>query len=453
MIISQAQSGVALGGVDALAARLARYGQEHLLRFWNDLSESQKRSLAEQIDAVDFALVEKLLREKPGEQIADLVERAEPVPALRLESDERRHIASEARRRGAEALTAGNIGVIVVAGGQGTRLGRPCAKGTVAVGPVSGRSLLEMLIDRIRATAQRYGAPIPLYVMTSPATHAQVLSFLEEHDRFGMPAKDLVLFQQGVMPAVCPATGKVLMADAGALCLAPGGHGGILEAMSATGALAEAAIRGVEHFFYCQVDNPLAPCCDPELIGFHLLTGSEMTTLAVAKSDPAERMGNVVLLDGRVQIVEYSEIPPEIAARRNPDGSLRLWAGNTGIHVFDIRFLRRAAADPDVLPYHRAEKKTPCLNSQGEFVEPDSPNSIKFERFIFDLLPQARTATVVEARKEEVFAPVKNGSGETDTLHSAQDAIASLHRKWLIAAGALVTGDPPVEINPLFVLV
>jgi UDP-N-acetylglucosamine/UDP-N-acetylgalactosamine diphosphorylase len=322
----------------------------------------------------------------------------------------------------------------------------------VAVGPVSGRSLLEVLIDRVHATARRYGAPFPIYLMTSPATHAQLAAYLDEHDCFGLRPQDVTLFQQGVMPAVCRESGKVLMAARDALCLAPNGHGGMLEAISATGILNEAALRGVEHFFYCQVDNPLAPCCDPELIGLHLLTNSEMTTLAVAKTDPTERLGNLVAVDRRVQMVEYSELPDEIAHTKNPDSSLRLWAGNTGIHVFDLRFIRRAAADPDLLAYHRAEKETPCLDGAGRLVKPAGPNSIKFERFIFDLLPAARVATVVEGRREQVYSPVKNGFGTKDTLESAQAAMSALHRGWLAGAGAAVRGDHPVEINPLFAL-
>jgi UDP-N-acetylglucosamine/UDP-N-acetylgalactosamine diphosphorylase len=452
MSLSRVESSLVLGGENAVAARLARYGQEHLVRFWDELSEPQRRGLAEQIDSVDFALLEKLFREtSPTRPLADLAARAEPAPALRLNEVERGRTV-EARRAGEAALAAGKIGVIVVAGGQGTRLGLSCAKGTAPVGPVSGRSLLQMLIDRIRAASRRYGAGIPLYVMTSPATHAQLSSFLDEHDRFGLPPQDLVLFQQGVMPAVCRESGKVLMAGPDALCLAPNGHGGVLEAIHATGALTDAALRGVEHFFYCQVDNPLAPCCDPDLIGLHLLTGSEMTTLAVAKSNPTERLGNIVTVDGRVQIVEYTELPPEIAARRHCDGSLRLWAGNTGIHVFDVRFLRRAAGDPDLLPYHRAEKTTACLDQAGRLVKPEVPNSIKFERFIFDLLPVARIATVIESQREEVFAPVKNGNGDSDTLESAQAAISALHRNWLAAVGIPAPSQYAVEINPLFAL-
>lgn len=443
-----------LGGQNAIAARLARYGQEHLLRYWDELSDQQRRQLAEQIDAVDFQRLAQLVHDDaPRRQWTEAVRRAEAPPAIRLADPDRKERAAEARRWGEAALQAGKVGVIIVAGGQGTRLGSPCPKGAIPVGPVSGRSLLQILMDRILAVGQRYNVRIPVYLMTSQATHAQTVEYLEQNDRFGLEPQELHVFRQGVMPAVSIETGKVLMAARDALCLAPNGHGGMVEALMASGGLDAAIMRGVELFFYCQVDNPLAPCCDPELIGFHLAAGSEMTTLAVSKSHPQERVGNIVAIDGKVQILEYSELPPEIGQQRNADGGLRLWAGNTAIHVFDARFLRRAAADPEILPYHRAEKETPCLDAQGRLTTPSRPNAIKFERFIFDLLPHARSALVVEGVKEEIFAPVKNASGAAfDTPETAQAAMIALHRHWLEAVGVTVAPDVAVEINPRFAL-
>jgi UDP-N-acetylglucosamine/UDP-N-acetylgalactosamine diphosphorylase len=442
-------NGVAL---DSLMAQMRQFGQEHLLRFWEELSSAQRQRLAEQICAVDFSLLARLTADyASADHTAELAERAAPPTAVRLH--DRPRLAQVSHHAGQEALRAGRIGAIVVAGGQGTRLGRDCPKGTIPVGPVSGRSLFQILFERILAVGRRFGAPIPLYVMTSPATHAATAQFLEEHDRFGVQTSDVHIFCQGVMPAVCATTGKVLMASRDTLCLAPNGHGGMLEALVFSGALDDARSRGVEHFFYCQVDNPLAPVCDPELIGLHLATHSEMTTLAVPKVSPEERVGNVVTIDGRTRILEYSELPFPVAAARNADGSLRLWAGNTGIHLFDAAFLRRAAADPNALPYHRALKATPCLDEAGRLLTPAAPNSVKFERFIFDLLPQATVATVIEAAQEDVFSPVKNASGQaTDTPETAQAAMSALYRRWLHAFGVDASPEHAIEINPLFAL-
>jgi UDP-N-acetylglucosamine/UDP-N-acetylgalactosamine diphosphorylase len=159
------------------------------------------------------------------------------------------------------------------------------------------------------------------------------------------------------------------------------------------------------------------------------------------------------MIDGRTRILEYSELPAAVAEVRNADGSLRLWAGNTGIHLFDGGFLRRAANDPDALPYHRAHKVTPHLDDSGRLVTPTVPNSVKFERFIFDLLPHAAVATVIEAAKEDAFAPVKNASGQAaDTPETAQAAMSALYRRWLRAAGVETSAEYPIEINPFYAL-
>jgi len=438
-----------------LLARLRPSGNEHLLHFWDQLAPDAQQQLAGQIEQIDFDQISHLVADAEHSQNwADLANQAEPPPAFRRDASAgNRFTHQEARERGEEALRQGQLGMILVAGGQGTRLGFPLPKGMFTLGPVSGRSLFQMLIDRIRAVGQRYGAPVPLYLMTSPATHQETVKYLEENDRFGLAADDLHIFCQGVMPAVDP-SGRVLLASESSLCLSPDGHGGMLQALHRTGGLASAQARGVEHFFYGQVDNPLTQICDPELVGFHLLCESEMTTQAVRKKEPLDRVGNVVLIDGKVQIIEYSDLPDDVAQQRSPDGALRLWAGNIAVHVLQRAFLDRMANSADGLPFHRAEKKVPHLNIEsGEQVDPQQPNAVKFERFIFDLLPSAQNAIVVEADATEAFAPVKNADTEAkDTATTARAAMTNLYRDWLQSAGATVEGDSPIEISPLMAL-
>jgi UDP-N-acetylglucosamine/UDP-N-acetylgalactosamine diphosphorylase len=255
------------------------------------------------------------------------------------------------------------------------------------------------------------------------------------------------------MPAVDLKSGKLLLEAKDSLALSPDGHGGTLAALARHGCLQDIQQRGIEQLFYFQVDNPLTQICDPQFIGYHLLCGSEMSTQAVAKRDPAERVGVIVAIDGKVQILEYSDLPAEHAARRDADGSLWLWAGNTAIHVFDVAFLERMQHTADALPFHRAKKKVPFIDEAGQLVEPEKPNAIKFERFIFDLLPHARHAIVVEVDPAEGFAPVKNASGEPrDTPETARAAMIALHRRWLREAGARVGDDIAVEISPQFAL-
>ena len=248
--------------------QLKSFGQEHLLRFWDDLDETGKASLEEQIAKIDFDQIARLYEDRDSaEQIVALADRAGEPPAIRLGDPRNRFSLEEARRRGAEALAAGKVAVLLVAGGQGTRLGFEHPKGMYPIGPVSEASIFQIHVEKIVATARRYGAPVPFYVMVSPATDRETREFFDANDRFGLAKDDFRIFCQGTMPAVDDASGKVLLADRGQIAVSPDGHGGTLAALDASGALAEMAERGIEHVFYFQVDNPLVDICSPEFLG------------------------------------------------------------------------------------------------------------------------------------------------------------------------------------------
>ena len=449
-----------------LLAILRQYGQEHLLAFWAELDARQRNSLARQICEIDFPLIGKLFSQRqeqsnfhrPWVHGARALGAAEPA-AFRLDATKNRFTPAEARARGRQALAAGQVGVILVAGGQGTRLGFDHPKGMFPIGPVSGRTLFQIHIEKILATARRHGAPIPLYLMTSPATHEETLEFLAAHDRFGLPAEDLHVFCQGTMPAVDAATGQLLLEAPDRLAVSPNGHGGMLAAFASSGALADAQGRGVRQLFYFQVDNPLVDIAGAEYIGYHILSDSEMTSQVIAKRDPLEKVGNVVDVGApgtpgrRLTVIEYSDLPDDVARRTNPDGSLAIWAGSIAVHVFDLNFLRRAKDEADSLPYHFAYKKVAHIDSAGRRVEPAKANAVKFERFIFDLMPSARNAIVVEVDPAAAFAPLKNASGAAaDTPESVKAQISGLHRKWLREAGVEVADGVEVEISPWLAL-
>ncbi|HZN32961.1 MAG TPA: UDPGP type 1 family protein, partial [Pirellulaceae bacterium] len=177
----------------------------------------------------------------------------------------------------------------------------------------------------------------------------------------------------------------------------------------------------------------------------------EMTSQVVRKRDPLERVGNVASVGGKVQVIEYSDLPDEFARRTNADGSLKLWAGNLAVHAMDVAFLARATAQKNALPFHLAKKKVPYVGEDGQIVEPDKPNAIRFERFIFDLLPLAARALVVEADPAEAFAPVKNSDDEpTDNPRLARAAMMAQARRELRSRGAKIADNVPVELNPLW---
>jgi UDP-N-acetylglucosamine/UDP-N-acetylgalactosamine diphosphorylase len=378
------------------------------------------------------------------------------LPRTDAERVSRRHMAEE----GEAMLAGGEVAVVVVAGGQGTRLGFDGPKGTYPIGPVSGATLFQIHCEKIVALGRRHGRPIPLYVMTSPENHEATARFFAEHANFGL--ERVRLFTQGQMPAVDKATGKILLADKGQLALSPDGHGGTLTALAAPGpdnspsCLEEMRAAGIRTIFYFQVDNPLVQIADPAFLGLHRKADAEVSFKVVEKVHPDERVGVVVEVGGRPQVIEYTDLPRDLAERREPEGTLELWAGSIAIHVFERAFIERIVARAE-LPFHRAIKKVPFVDDSGAPVEPAAPNAVKFETFIFDALPLAERYAVVECDRAIEFEPLKNASGP-DSPASVRQRMSDNFAGWLESAGAAVVrssdGSTPfgIEISPLFAL-
>jgi UDP-N-acetylglucosamine/UDP-N-acetylgalactosamine diphosphorylase len=445
---------------EGLREILAQHDQLHLFEHWLTLPDQSREALAGRLSQIDFAELRALaLGHEAKEPWHDLARRAEPPPAIRLvdaaNDPADSQTAAESRARAAEpgekALAAGEIGIILVAGGQGTRLGFRPPKGLLPIGPVSGRTLFQMLVDQLLAIGRRYGRAVPLLIMTSPATDGQTRAYFESHGRLGLTPENLHIFQQSTLPALDARTGRVLLAEPGVVAESPDGHGGLIAALEACSLLDRMLDRGIKHFFYCQVDNPLVQVCDPVMLGHHIAGQADVSLQAVAKRHPLQRVGNIVSIDGRVRIIEYSDLPDDAAQARLPDGSLKLWAGSIAVHCFGADFLKRCAGRRDALPLHRALKKVEHLGPDGRTICPDAPNAYKFERFIFDLLAVADRTVVTEVDPDEAFAPVKNAAGE-DSPDTTRAALSARARRWLRRAGAEVREGVPVEIHPDFAI-
>ncbi len=449
-----------------LIARTAPFGQDHLLSFWDELSDADRESLARQIDAIDFAGIASLYehREDPPESLT-LADRATDPPAYKFSTvpsggpDCRARIevsVSDAIFAGNAALRKRSVGVILVAGGQGTRLGFPHPKGMFPLGPVSQATLFRIHCEKVLAASRRYGYGVPLCIMTSPATHEETVDYLEKNERFGLSPDDVFVFCQGTMPALSLDDGKILMDGKASIARSPDGHGGMLAAISrqenGSSVLERLQQRGIEQFFYFQVDNPLVQICSPEFLGYHLASGSEFTCQVIRKRFPTDRVGNVVQVDDRLYVIEYSDLPESVAKRTNPDGSLQIWAGSIAVHVISAALLDRMSKSRNSLPFHIAKKKVPYIDVQtGELRQPSEPNAIKLERFVFDLLPSARNAVVVEVDIPNHYAPLKNAAGSpSDSPETVQRQLSDLHTDWLRQAGAVVAPNTPIEISPLF---
>jgi UDP-N-acetylglucosamine/UDP-N-acetylgalactosamine diphosphorylase len=431
---------------------LKPHDQVHLLHFWDELSPEQQSGLSAQIQSIDWEQLKSLSQAKQkNEGWGDLAARADVPPAITAADFKDPASYEEAYQLGAQALKEGKVGFILVAGGQGSRLGFDNPKGMYPIGPVSNRTLYQMMIEQAHARAKQFETSVPIYVMSSPPTHEASEKFLTENNWFGYPKNDIRIFCQGVMAAIDNESGRALLADQGEIFVSPDGHGGTLGALERSGCLADMESRGVEHVFYGQIDNPLLQVCNPALIGYHIKHKSEMTTQVVRKQSALQKVGNVVSVDGVVQIIEYSDLPEEFARQTNEDGSLKLWAGSIAVHVFDREFLQSVNDSADGLPFHQAHKKVAYVNESGERIEPQSNNAIKFERFIFDLLPKAKNAIVCEVNAAEGFAAVKNAPpAETETPDWVKAAICNLHRSWIEQAGGKLAADAIVEISPFF---
>ncbi len=445
---------------ESLTKLLEPRGQTHLLAFWDELDSQQRTDLAKQVANLDLDLISSLYRgDVDLPDWADLSRRATPPPAVRL--TERRAGTGgdlgvtdvQAIQRGEAALRDGKVGVILTAGGQGSRLGFELPKSLYPIGPISKASLLQIHIEKVRATAAKFDVNVPLYVMTSPATHADTVRFLADNDNFGLTDHDLTVFCQGCMPAVDIETGHLLLADKHQLFMSPNGHGGTIAALEDSGALDAMRQRGIEQLFYLQVDNPLVPICDPALIGYHILANSELASLTIAKQEPQDKLGNFAMIDGRLHVIEYSDLPDDVAQQRDEHGELKFWAGSIAVHVFERALLERAVEIKETLPFHIARKNVPHIGADGTHVTPTEPNALKFEKFIFDLLPAAQRPIVVEYAEAECFAPLKNAPGAPkDTPEYVQRMLLAQHHRWLTAAGASIADRVDVEISPLYAL-
>ena len=446
-----------------LVERLQQHGQAHLLRWWAELSDAEQARLASELAAIDFGQLDRLIDDlvRHDADVVPPAEEVEPIEVVRLpQTDGERVVRRRAGGLGADALAAGEVGVVLVAGGSGTRLGYPGPKGTFPIGPVSSASLFQIHAEKIVALGRRYGRTIPLYIMTSPDNHEETVAYFESHGRFGL--QHIRFFTQGQMPAVDRATGKVLLASPGHMALSPDGHGGTLAALAAPGpdgapsCLDEMRAQCVRTLFYFQVDNPLVRIAEPSFVGLHREAEADVSFKVVERLSPEEKLGVVVTVGGRPQVIEYSDLPPELAGRRLPEGPLELWAGSIAVHIFERTFIERLVGEHR-LPFHRAVKKVEYVDESRQIIHPAEPNAVKFEQFIFDALPLAERSLMVETDRAGEFEPLKNAFGP-DSPATVHQRMSDQFANWLEQTGAVVPRRPDgsvpfgIEISPLFAL-
>lgn len=433
-------------------------GQGQVFAFYDQLTPAQREQLLVDAGEIDLAEVGQLCRTLLGKGAASVnLDGLTPAPYEQLPENGGSG-AEWARARGAgeAALRAGRVAAFVVAGGQGTRLGYDGPKGTFPVTPLKRKPLFQVFAEKIRAAGLRYGKPIHWFIMTSHANHAATEAFFQENNYFGLDRSHVHCFRQGRMPAV-DFNGKILLEGKASIAMSPDGHGGSLRALERSGALDLMKRENIDTLSYFQVDNPLIRIIDPAFIGFHVLRGSEMSSKMVPKAYAEEKVGHFCMQNGKIVVVEYSDLPLALQRETDATGKLRYLAGSIAIHALDREFIRRMATGGDgtALPFHRADKKIPTVDAAGNAVKPEKANGVKFEMFVFDAVPFARNPVVIETRRADDFSPVKNAEGIDSPKTCREDQMRQFAR-WLKLAGKSVevdaTGLPKldIEVSPLF---
>lgn len=442
-----------------LKTQLAKIEQDHVLRFYDDLSPESQAKLLDQVRELDMERipewVEKyvlhdstaLVPDEFGPATAYDPENPSPETSSKLEN---------ASQKGVELIRGGKVAAFMVAGGQGTRLGYDGPKGSFNISPVKNKPLFQIFAEKILAAQRKYSISIPWYIMTSELNYSQTVSFFEEKSYFGLEKKDVIFFRQGTLPNF-DFEGKIFLAAKDSIAKSPDGHGGSLKALYKSGAIRDMADRGIEYISYFQVDNPLINVIDPLFVGLHALDGSQMSSKALTKADPFEKVGNFCQVNGRVQVIEYSDLPEEYARKTDDDGNLLFELGSIAIHMISRSFVERLNEKGFALPIHRAVKKIPHIDEKGSPVEPQKPCGVKLETFVFDALPLADTSIILKTVRAQEFAPVKNATGK-DSPEVTRRMMNERDAMWLEAAGVKVPrrtdGQPDctLEISPLFAL-
>ncbi|CAK7269707.1 UDP-N-acetylglucosamine pyrophosphorylase [Sporothrix epigloea] len=447
-------------------------GQGQVFTFFDSLSATEQAELVKQASLFDPQRINELAKEAlhPTPPAADSGTAVlEPLPESATASvlDSEPSDIAAWYKAGLELIAKNKVGVVLMAGGQGTRLGSSAPKGCYNIGLPSQKSLFQIQAERILKIQQLAGpgAVVPWYIMTSGPTRGPTEAFFAENNYFGFDKGNVFFFEQGVLPCISN-EGKILLESKGKVAVAPDGNGGIYQALVASGALADLKGRGIEHVHAYCVDNCLVRVADPVFLGFAASKDVDIATKVVRKRNAAESVGLILQKNGKPDVVEYSEIDAATAEAEDPHqpGVLKFRAANIVNHYYSLRFLETIPAWAGAMPHHVARKKIPYADlTTGDTVKPTAVNGVKLEQFVFDVFPHLELSqfACLEVRREDEFSPLKNGPGTTDdNPNTSKRDIMLQGRRWVEAAGAKVSvssdaqsdvqaADVGIEVPPL----
>ncbi len=391
--------------------KLSRRGQEHLLRFYDELDEEKKRKLLDQIDELDLGILDLLSKK----DVQGTKGKLEPLGAVTIDEIKENRIRFE--RKGIQMIKQCKVGAVLLAGGQGTRLGFDKPKGMLNVGVHRKLYLFEQLICNMQQVVDKAGAWVPLFIMTSEKNYEDTVNFFEENDYFGYKKEYVFFFVQKMAPSV-DYEGNIYLEEKHRISMSPNGNGGWFVSLVHAGLLDKIKELGVEWLNVFAVDNVLQKIADPVFVGAVSENDCVCGAKVVAKADPNEKVGVLCLEDGRPSIVEYYEMTEEMIHSRDKNGRLLYNYGVILNYLFHVGTLLEILEKK--LPAHIVEKKIPYINEKGEPVKPETPNGYKFEELVLDMIHMMDNCLSFEVIREKEFAPIKNATG-VDSLESARE--------------------------------
>lgn len=393
--------------------KLAKYGQEQLLSFEAELSAEEKEALYNQIESIDFDVLEALDNQD------EVTKKGKITPIEAMDLDAINADYENLNAIGTEAIKAGKVGAVLLAGGMGTRLGSNDPKGMYNVGETRDLFIFECLINNLLDTVNKCGSYIHFFVMTSDLNYESTVNFFEEKKYFGYPKEYITFFKQAMAPCV-DFDGKVMLETKSKVAVSPNGNGGWFLSMMKSGVLDKAKKSGIEWLNIFAVDNVLQRICDPVFVGATLSKGVDIGSKVVRKTSPDEKVGVMCLEDGRPSIVEYYELTDDMRDELNDKGERAYNFGVILNYLFNVEVLEELVKTK--LPYHVVTKKIAHVDEKGNPVEPSEPNGHKFEQLVLDMIHMADSCLPFEVVREKEFAPIKNKTG-VDSVESARELL------------------------------
>ena len=388
-------------------AILKQYGQEHIIKFMENLNPEEKEKLENQILKIDFHQLSELYEnaQKPIEIKENKIEVINYIDKQKMSNSQKQELSDI----GGNIVATGKYAVVTMAGGQGSRLEHPGPKGTFKLDVYGkGKYLFEILVDNLKEANKKYQTTIPWYIMTSKENNDETYQFLEKNNYFGYNKNYVTLFKQGELPLMS-LDGKLLIGKNKLIKLASDGNGGTFASLRISGALADMKERGIKWVFIGSVDNVLLKMVDTVLLGFAIKKGVQIASKSIAKANPHERVGVFCQMNGHPKVIEYSELPEKMAEEIDENGELKYGESHVMCNLFTIEAIEEISKQP--LIYHSAIKKNSYLDENGKEVIPTEKNCYKFEAFIFDAFTFFDDIAILRGKREEDFAPVKNKEG------------------------------------------